>query len=190
MASLPVTTNGMTENHPSRTNRRIVSIVSVGLAVFGCSLLISNIGGKVPTAIAVVKQNDNLQSISEPIRNLGEKHNALDQETRMLKGDKPSKSPSSGLHKPTWKPTKHTYKPSEKKHEHHNKHDKRALKDSETKAEKKAAKKAEKAEKSDETADAVLELSDAQLKKHKASTEPQDVELPDGVEAPAKGYML
>ena len=83
---------------PSQQGRsRLVSIVSVGLAVSGVALLVSTTSGK-----AISVQNDAstvsaLNVVDRRVTRSGDFERNL--------ATSPTKSPSSGVHKPTWKPS-------------------------------------------------------------------------------------
>ena len=82
---------------PSQSRSRLVSIVSVGLAVSGVALLVTTSSGK-----AVSVQNDAstvsaLNVVDRRVTRSGDFERNL--------ASSPTKSPSSGLHKPTWKPS-------------------------------------------------------------------------------------
>ena len=82
---------------PTQGRSRLVSIVSVGLAVSGVALLVSTTSGK-----SVSVQNDastisTLNVVDRRVTRSGDFERNL--------ASSPTKSPSSGVHKPTWKPS-------------------------------------------------------------------------------------
>ena len=82
---------------PSQGRSRLVSIVSVGLAVSGVALLVSTTSGK-----AVSVQNESSVSALNVVdRRVTRSGNDFERNL----ASSPTKSPSSGLHKPTWKPS-------------------------------------------------------------------------------------
>ena len=104
MSTLP-TTHMEGQQKDTRTNRKVVSAVSIGLAVFGCSMLVTN----MRSSSAGV---ENVESVEKMVdRNLGAKlmktgYVPSGTTQNLIKmASSPTKSPSTGLHKPTWKPS-------------------------------------------------------------------------------------
>ena len=83
---------------PTQSRSRLVSIVSVGLAVSGVALLVSTSSGK-----AVSVSNDASVSALNVVDRRVTRSGGNDIERNLASS--PTKSPSSGLHKPTWKPS-------------------------------------------------------------------------------------
>ena len=83
---------------PSQGRSRLVSIVSVGLAVSGVALLVSTTSGK-----SLSVQNDASVSALNVVDRRVTRSGSNDFERNLASS--PTKSPSSGLHKPTWKPS-------------------------------------------------------------------------------------
>ena len=96
MSTLPTTT--MEVNEQPRTNRKVVSAVSIGLAVFGCSMLVSNMKS---TSVEIASE----VTPAQPVRSLTGYIPSSSAENLIKSAGNPSKSPSAGLHKPTWKPS-------------------------------------------------------------------------------------
>ena len=82
---------------PSQGRSRLVSIVSVGLAVSGVALLVSTTSGKAVT----VQNESSVSALNVVDRRVTRSGNDFERNL----ASSPTKSPSSGLHKPTWKPS-------------------------------------------------------------------------------------
>ena len=96
MSSLPTTS--LEVNEQPRTNRKVVSAVSIGLAVFGCSMLVSTMKS---TNAEIASET----TPAQPIRSLTGYIPSSSTENLIKTVGNPTKSPSSGMHKPTWKPS-------------------------------------------------------------------------------------
>ena len=90
MSSLPTTS--IEVNEQPRTNRKVVSAVSIGLAVFGCSMLVSNMKSTSAEVVSEVAP-------SQPIRSLTGYIPSASSENLIKTAGSPTKSPSSGVHK-------------------------------------------------------------------------------------------
>ena len=90
MSSLPTTS--IEVNEQPRTNRKVVSAVSIGLAVFGCSMLVSNMKSTSAEVVSEVAP-------SQPISSLTGYIPSASSENLIKTAGSPTKSPSSGVHK-------------------------------------------------------------------------------------------
>ena len=81
----------------SQSRSRLISIVSVGLAVSGVALLVST------TSSGKKVQNDVSVSALNAVDRRVTRSGGNDIERNLVSS--PTKSPSAGLHKPTWKPS-------------------------------------------------------------------------------------
>jgi len=200
--SLPVTHNE-TGQQTTRTNRKIVSAVAVGLSVFGCSMLVTNMTKtNVAPAVDVVansvasERNLGAKSVSshispKPAEGLYEKSS---------KKKNPTKSPSSGIHKPTWKPSK---KPSEHSSDLSKdakvgiahlrdeiRDDKKDLRKADLRVEKNMIKNDIRIAEQTIENDKILILNEKQLSKGKATVAKDAPPLPTNIKAPLKGTAL
>ena len=90
MSALPTTS--IEVNEQPRTNRKVVSAVSIGLAVFGCSMLVSNMKSTTAEPASEVTP-------AQPVRSLTGYIPSASSENLIKMAGSPSKSPSSGVHK-------------------------------------------------------------------------------------------